>query len=440
MKDMRSDGAEGVEGAETALRLPRVVMPLAPANAAAPMAVPWRVIALGALLPWSVSRLAYLLLTPLAGILPQFPGSTRGPGFLGVWQRFDTNWYISIATYGYHIPQQIAFFPFFPALIKLFSFLTGGNMLVAALLVSNLSALAALIAVGGFAAWEARDAGMARWTMLALLIYPWSFFLVAAYTEGLFITFSALCLLFARQGRWRWAGVMALLAGATRPTGAALIIPLAWEWLRQRGLLQPEQWRALLRAGRLQVAHHWLLNLWSAARTHWQGVLAVAAVPAFILGLGVFAGIHFHHPLLIVNVRRDYWGLVSMPVWVSFPREVIGIFRAPLGGWKQTVMVLDVLCLVAATGAVIALARRMPIMYTLYMLGLIYLCVAQPAAPPATQVYQGPGRYLMASIPLFPALGVVLERHPRWRVALICVGLALQCYLGMRFMTGKLME
>lgn len=437
MKDMSSDAAED---AEAALRLPRVVMPLAPADAAARIAVPWRAIAIAALLPWSVSRLAYLLLTPLAGVAPQFPGSTRGPGFLGVWQRFDTNWYIGIAAGGYHSPQQIAFFPLFPALIKLLSVLTGGNLLVAALLVSNLSALSALIALGGFAAWEARDVSMARWTMLALLIYPFSFFLVAAYTEGLFITFSALCLLFARQGHWRWAGLMALLAGATRPTGAALIIPLAWEWLRQRGLLQPDQWRGLLRADRLQVAQGWLLNLRSALRMHWQGVLAVAAVPAFILGLGVFAGLHFHHPLLIVNVRRDYWGLVSAPVWVSFPREVGGIFRTQLGGWKQTVMALDVLCLVVVTGAVIALLRRMPVMYTLYMVGLIYLCVAQPAAPPATQVYQGPGRYLMASIPLFPALGAVLERHPRWRIALLCIGLALQCYLGMRFMTGKLME
>jgi Gpi18-like mannosyltransferase len=59
--------------------------------------------------------------------------------------------------------------------------------------------------------------------MLAVLIYPFSFYLTAAYTEGLFLTFAILCLLFARQGRWRLAAVMALLAGATRPTGVALI-------------------------------------------------------------------------------------------------------------------------------------------------------------------------------------------------------------------------
>jgi hypothetical protein len=46
----------------------------------------------------------------------------------------------------------------------------------------------------------------------------------------------------------------------------------------------------------------------------------------------------------------------------------------------------------------------------------------------------------MASIPLFPVLGRILERHQRWRVALICVGLALQAYLAIHFVTGKLME
>lgn len=440
MKDAQF-GDRAIDGdEETALRLPRVVLPQPSTDPAARGVVPWRVIAIGALIPWSVSRLAYLIITAIGGALPPATPATRGPGFLGVWERFDTNWYISIATHGYSLPQQIAFFPLYPLLIKIVSVLTGGNALYAALLISNLSALTALIALGGFAAWEARDASLARWAMLALLIYPFSFFLFAAYTEGLFITFSALCLLFARQGRWRWAAALALLAGATRPTGVVLIIPLAWEWLRQQGLLHPEVWRALRRPGRMQIAQAWLMALRQAARTQWDGLLAVAAIPAFILGLGLFAGARFHHPMLIVNVRRDYWGLVSTPVWISVPREIGHMFIAPFGSWPQIIMLLDLLALAAATGGVIALFRRMPVTYTLYMVGLIYLCIAQPAAPPALQVFQGPGRYLMASIPLFPALGVTLERHPHWRVALICVGLALQCYLAIHFVTGKLME
>jgi hypothetical protein len=275
--------------------------------------------------------------------------------------------------------------------------------------------------------------------MVALLIYPFSFFLAAAYTEGLFLTFTTLALLYARQGRWRLAAVMALLAGATRPTGVALIAPLAWEWLRQQGLLQPEQWRSLLRSGRAQVARDWLRALAQASRRQWAGLLAIAAVPAFIVALAAFTGLRFHHPSLIVNVRRDYWGLVSTPIWRTMVRELTDLVVLPFGSTTQIVLLLDMLCIVAATYGVIALCRRTPVAYTLYMIGLLYVSTAQ-ATISGPHPLQGPGRYLLASIPLFLALGGVLERRPRLRVALICLGVALQWYVALSFLTGTLIE
>lgn len=425
------------EDSSMALRLPKVVMPQQAAVSPRDV-LPWRRIALTALIPWALTRIAYIILGAIAGRLPQ-QAPAQGTGLFGVWERFDTNWYISIAAHGYDSPRQIAFFPLYPALIKLASIFLGGNYLLAAWLVANLGTLTALIAIGALAAWELRDEGAAKWSMLALLIYPFSFFLAAAYTEGLFLTFTALCLLYARQGRWQWATVMALLAGAARPTGVALIAPLAWEWMRQNGLLRSEYWRGLLRSGRAQVVRDWLQTLRRALLTGWVGVLAVAAIPAFIVGLAVFAGLRFGHPMLIVNVRRDYWGLVSAPVYRTIPREIVHMFRAPFGSDPQIIMAMDVAALTAAAGGVIALARRIPIAYTLYMLSLLYLCVAQPAAV-ALQVLQGPGRYLLASTPLFIALGGVMERHPRLRVILIALGVALQSYIAVRFLTGKLME
>jgi hypothetical protein len=437
MTDARfHDSAAG--DADTALRLPRVVMPQTASATTAPDSLPWRRIAVQALIAWALTRVAYVILAAIAALVLQARG-TRGANIFTVWQRFDTNWYIGIATEGYSRPQQIAFFPLYPALIRLISVITGGNALYAALIVANLSLVAALIAIGALAAWEAHNLRIVPWAMTALLIYPFSFFLTAAYTEGLFLTFAALCLLFARQGRWRLAVLMALLAGATRPTGVALIVPLAWEWLRQQGLLEPDLWRGLLRAGRAQVARSWVGSLVVAARREWIGLLAVAAVPAFLVALGMFAGVRFRHPLLIVNVRRDYWGLVSAPVWRTIPREIIHMFQAPFGSDSQIIMVLDVLCLALATGGVIALIRRMPMSYILYIVGLLYLCVAQPAAV-AVQVLQGPGRYLVAAFPLFLALGGLLERRPRLRMVLVGVGVVIQCYIAMRFLTGTLIE
>ncbi|HEX6818986.1 MAG TPA: hypothetical protein VF120_11480, partial [Ktedonobacterales bacterium] len=70
MKDAQF-GDRAIDGdEETALRLPRVVLPQPSADPAARGVVPWRVIAIGALIPWSVSRLAYLIITAMGGAAP----------------------------------------------------------------------------------------------------------------------------------------------------------------------------------------------------------------------------------------------------------------------------------------------------------------------------------------------------------------------------------
>lgn len=422
------------DDSNTALRLPKVVLPQPASSPVASYVLPWRRIIVNAVVAWVVTRVAYVLLTVVANHLPpQRP--TVGSGFFAVWQRWDTNWYISIATQGYHSPPQIAFFPVYPALMRAMSALLGGHILLAGLIVANLGALAALIGMGALAAWETRDARMATYAIVAVLIYPFSFYLTAAYTEGLFLAFTAFSLLFARQGRWRLAAVMALLAGATRPTGAALAPALAWEWLRQQGLLDPQEWSAALRPERMRFARDWLRRLIISLRHDWAGVLAIAAVPAFMVGMVLFIWLRFGHPSLIVNVRRDYWGLVSAPIWKTLFDEVVNTIRGPFGSVFQITMALDLASLAAGAYVVLTRWRRTPFAYTLYMIGLLYLCVAERTSG-GIQVLQGPGRYLVGAVPMLLALGDLLERRPRLAVALICVCLAIQCYIALQFLTG----
>ena len=65
-----------------------------------------------------------------------------------------------------------------------------------------------------------------------LAIGPLSFFLQAVYTESLFLLLSLACFVFAREGRWRLAGFMGLLATLTRSTGVLLLIPMVVLLLR----------------------------------------------------------------------------------------------------------------------------------------------------------------------------------------------------------------
>jgi hypothetical protein len=78
--------------------------------------LPWRHIMGNALALWLATRLAYLAFTYLAAGMPQL-SPAPGTGFLDVWERFDTNWYLGIAQQGCAGAPQLAFFPLYPALI-----------------------------------------------------------------------------------------------------------------------------------------------------------------------------------------------------------------------------------------------------------------------------------------------------------------------------------
>ena len=79
------------------------------------------------------------------------------------------------------------------------------------------------------------DDALASRAVIYLAIGPLSFFLQAVYTESLFLLLSLACFVFAREGRWRLAGVMGLLATLTRSTGVLLLIPMAYYYYERRG-------------------------------------------------------------------------------------------------------------------------------------------------------------------------------------------------------------
>ncbi len=424
-------------------RIPRAVAPApeeaAPATPAIPhYRLPWRAIILNALILWAGTRAIYLLMTYLAAGLAQIQ-QTKASGFFGIWQRFDTNWYLSIATQGYALPQQVAFFPLYPALIRLFSLLTGGDMLLSGLIVGNLGTLGALIALGALTAWETRNAENVAPAMLLMLAFPFAFFFTTAYTEGLFLALALFCLLFARRGQWGWAALFALLSGAARPTGLVLIPPLAWEWLRQNGLTDLDFWRARLRERNASALGAVFRRSVVALRRNWIGLLSMVAVPAFYLAFAVVVGIKFHHPSLVLRVHRDYWGIDTAPVWKTAYREITHIFIAPYASSAQVIMILDTLTFLAVAALVILLWRSMPGLYNLYMLALLYLSIAQPAIV-ALQVLQSTGRFLLPAAPIFMALSPQVRRRPALMGALIAMGFILQGYVALRFLSGVLVE
>ena len=126
-------------------------------------------------------------------------------GALGSWLRWDTICYLIIAETGYTVHAGLTVWPpLYPLLIRLVSFLVTPP-LVGALVISSITTWLAFILLYVFIA-ESHGEGTARDTLFLYTVYPLAFFLVAGYTESLFLVLVIGSLMSARRKKWIWSG------------------------------------------------------------------------------------------------------------------------------------------------------------------------------------------------------------------------------------------
>jgi hypothetical protein len=202
----------------------------------------------------------------------------RDPMLLGH-SAWDSEFYISIALYGYEDPAMRAaspastpdheiaapkgthpnwvslnhaFLPGYPFAMALVARpLAGFGMApvsaatVAGVLVSLAATLGAMLAIAELAAADAETGDDVR-AAFYLAVWPAAAFLAQVYSEALFLALSFGSLAFLRRGAWGWAAALAAGAVFTRATGVLLIIPFGLAWLGAREKRTPG--RALLAA------------------------------------------------------------------------------------------------------------------------------------------------------------------------------------------------
>jgi len=158
---------------------------------------------------------------------------------LGPWQRFDALHYMRIADQAYETEEDSVFPPLFPVsiawagrLFRPFMSEPQGNLL-AAILISNAAFFGTLVLLYRVCVEELIKGSPLR-VIVFLSIFPTSFFLLAAYSESLFILLTLGSILSARRGSFWIAGALGMLAALTRLTGIILILPLAYEYMNQR--------------------------------------------------------------------------------------------------------------------------------------------------------------------------------------------------------------
>lgn len=155
-----------------------------------------------------------------------------------MWVHWDATRFLVTAELGYEGPgsfaNSYAFFPFFPLALRALGVI-GIPGPLAGLLISLVSSWVALTFLFKLAE-EEEGRGAGRRAAMYLAVFPTAVFLIAPYSEALFLAGAIPAFYYARRARWHLVGLPAALAMGSRFAGVFLLLGLTVEALRQKDL------------------------------------------------------------------------------------------------------------------------------------------------------------------------------------------------------------
>jgi len=301
---------------------------------------------------------------------PFFSVQVEANPLLEPWQRWDTLHYQAIAERGYAAFEGALFAPpLYPLAMRLASTLVSGNTLLAGILVSNLACALAFIAFAHLALRELEPLRASRRSVLYLASFPASFFLVAAYTESLYLLAAILVLLHLRKQQWLRAGTWGAVACMTRLPGVVVLAPILFA----------------------------VATTEKRAPRAWAGVV-IASLGAVLFPLYVWATSGAAPWLPLIAQAQRFRGGFSFP-----GLNLVDAVRNLLAGEFVVADVLDLLALLLFMFLTFHVWRRLPRVYGVYYTAFLLLLLARRAS-----VYPliGTSRYVLA---LFPAFFVLAQ-------------------------------
>lgn len=383
--------------------VPRVAQPSAALRAA------WRAV-------WT-SRLV-VMLAGVFGVLSfgRNPGAarvydpialTRPFGYFGnllvsPLARWDSVWYLTIARAGYGHGGQAArttFFPLYPLMVRGLGVVVRSD-LIAGVLISVACFVVALVLLYRLVELEL-DAERARLCVTLIAFFPMAYYFSAVYTESLFLALSVGCVYAARTGRWAEAGLLGLLASASRNTGVFLVVPIVLLYL-----YGPRTDRAP------GPRRRWWLPTYRVEATLAWVLLVPLGMGAYLL----FLALTTHHGLTPFTAEKIWYHHFAGPlggVWdgtvaawdglrqlIHGPSRTVIYFKAagddPIKVAGQNLMLFGFL--VVGALAFLGAVRKLPVAYPAYALVALGVPLSYPVAPlPLSSL----PRYEVVVFPLF---------------------------------------
>lgn len=329
---------------------------------------------------WFLSRLvvvvAMQVIAPLSHIAPVTHDGILplgfSPGFVPksswvLFSHWDGAWYRKIATFGYEYANDgkyhtVAFFPLFPLIVRgVMSF--GLSFEVAGTLVNNFALLGAMFVLYRWTR-NYHNINTARWSTAVLAWCPLSLYGTVIYTEGLFLLLTTAALRAFDNSQYTKAALYGAMATATRSTGLMLLpsfLIVAWQEKRPR-----------------------------------SAYLAALMTTAGLLLFSLHCAILFKDPLAFVHVQRAWtW---QHPQWLNIWEKALTLDKENL---------LRVVTFFGGGYLLWHFRQRLPRIAVVY--GFFSLAMIQ-----TTGSLSSVSRYVYGIVSISLALGLLLERHPRW--------------------------
>ncbi|NWJ95831.1 MAG: hypothetical protein HXX20_08625 [Chloroflexi bacterium] len=368
---------------------------------------------------WLAFRLVLFVIPIFAGILIPFsehnplpPDYIPNPNIwmerlIRSWTRWDGGFYTTIASQGYtpiaHPGNaHIAFFPLYPHLIRavavVFAF---GNtrydaLNISGIVISSLATLALFLGLYKLARLD-YDHQTSRLSVIYLAAFPMSFFLLAIYTESLFMALAVWAFWAARKNRWLLACGLAALAVLSKNQGVLLVAALGIEYLYQiRFNPKRLDWRIFT------------FGLPALALAGWMGINALT----------------FGDPLQYVKAAQDNfarffaWPFNTLGFATEhfFNQRSPGTFLPPNydPGYDLDSILYDYPITLAFLGVgVVALVAVWRKRVRLSYVAFFALCLAQPLfSPNRISILASLPRYLLLIFPAFLLLALLGRRWP----------------------------
>ncbi len=298
------------------------------------------------------------------------------------WHRYDTAWYVKISIQGYKADSAIVFPPLYPILVRLVAPFSGSTVM-ASLVVSNMACLIALILLFKLVMVEFNDRGLAWRTLIGLAIFPTAYYLVAGYTESLYLALTLGAWLAVLQKRWWLTGLLAGLASLVRLQGVILCLPLFW------------------------IAY-------VQFRPRSQGLLPILQRLPAVIGGAVGAGIYIAYLTINQLGSMEYyfesqWQLYTRWPWTSVITYVNRWLAHRTFDFENDNAFA--LVLMVALGLFVLLKMRPS--YSLYVFGTIgaILLRFHDVGPDHGAQFESMIRYSLLLFPCFIALGMILTQR-----------------------------